>query len=281
MRDSARVTGPRIVSLVSTIAGCFATLPPMSVYDVVAPSFDSFRVLPAGVPEAIRAAVLRASALPHPRLLDLGAGSGRVGWPFVVAGDNYVGVDLSIGMLREFAQRAVARLAQADGQQLPFRNATFDTVMLIQVFGGLRGWKKFIAEARRVLRPAGVLIVGRTSMPPDGVDARMKQRLAVILDQLGVQQGRANARGDIVQWLESSARSKSVTAATWTASRMPRGFIERHGSGARFSVLPAHIKAQALRDLGAWAAETFGTLDKPFSEQHSFELQIFRFQDGN
>jgi ubiquinone/menaquinone biosynthesis C-methylase UbiE len=252
----------------------------MSVYDVVAPSFDSLRAFPADVPEAIRAAVLRASGVPHPRLLDLGCGSGRTGGAFVAAGDDYVGVDLSWGMLREFAQRAAARLVQADGQNLPFHDATFDAVMLIQVFGGLRGWRKFIAEARRVLQADGSLILGRTSMPADGVDARMKQRLSAILRERGTEHDRANAREEILQSLESSARSReSVIAATWTAQRTPRGFIERHGSGARFSALPLPIKAQALRDLGAWAAAAFGSLDQTFSEQHAFELQVFRFQD--
>ena len=46
------------------------------------------------------------------RLLDLGAGTGRIGRPFVAAGDDYVGVDLSLGMLREFARRAGARQPQ-------------------------------------------------------------------------------------------------------------------------------------------------------------------------
>jgi hypothetical protein len=43
--------------------------------------------------------------------------------------------------------------------------------------------------------------------------------------------------------------------------------------------LPALVKAQALRDLGAWAAETFGSLDAVFYEQHAFELQVFKFQN--
>jgi ubiquinone/menaquinone biosynthesis C-methylase UbiE len=165
----------------------------MSAFDVVAPAFDCYRALPIGVPEAIRAAILSStSASSRPRLLDLGAGSGRVGWPFVVAGDDYIGVDVSSGMLQEFAQRAAARgevsprLVQADGQHLPFRDATFDIVMLIQIFGGLRGWRRLIAEARRVLRPVGALIVGRTIVPPDGLDPRMKQHLAAILDELGI-----------------------------------------------------------------------------------------------
>src|SRR5262245_15056469 len=104
-----------------------------SAYDDAAPTFDCYRALPIGVPEAIRAAILNSiSASSRPHLLDLGAGSGRIGWPFVVAGDDYVGVDLSSGMLREFAQRAATRggvsprLVQADGQLLPFRDATFD-----------------------------------------------------------------------------------------------------------------------------------------------------------
>ena len=256
-----------------------------SAYDVVAPNFDSHRALPSGVPEAIRAAVLGCTSA-RPRLLDLGAGSGRIGWPFVAAGDDYVGVDLSAGMLREFAQRAggqgnAPRLVQADGRQLPFPDAMFDAVLLIQVFGRLRGWRKFIGEAHRVLRPAGALIVGRTKMPLDGLDARMKQRLAAILGELGVQHDRANARDDITHWLESSAgSSKLVTAASWTARRTPRAFIERHGSGARFSALPASVKTQALRELGVWAATTFGSLDAAHSEPHAFELQVFKFQDG-
>ena len=257
----------------------------MSAYDVLAPIFDSHRKLPEGVAEAIRAAVLKcAPASARPRILDLGAGSGRVGCSFVTAGDDYVGVDLSSGMLREFASR-VARvtppLVQADGQQLPFPDATFDVVMLIQVFGGLRNWRQFIDEARRVLRPAGALIIGRTRMPPDGLDARLKQRLGAILKGLGITQDRANARGDILQWLAANSHSSRTVAATWSAHRTPRGFIERHRSGARFSALPESIKARAMRDLSAWVAATFGSVDAAACEQHAFELEVFTFQNGN
>ena len=47
---------------------------------------------------------------------------GGIGWPFVAAGDDYVGVDLSLGMLRAFVARCerAPRLVQADGHRLPF-----------------------------------------------------------------------------------------------------------------------------------------------------------------
>src|SRR3954469_17900523 len=121
----------------------------MSVYDVAAPSFERHRALPDGVPEAIRALVLEAVDAASPRLLDLGAGTGRIGIAFVAARDDYVGVDLSFGMLSEFKRRAAecARapsLLQADGERLPFADASFDAILLIQVFGGMRGWRRLL-----------------------------------------------------------------------------------------------------------------------------------------
>jgi len=110
----------------------------MSTYDIVAPTYDEFRALSDAVLERIRRAVVDAMPLPsRPRLLDLGAGSGRVGRAFVAAGDDYVGVDLSLGMLRQFARRDDTndrrpRLVQADGERLPFGDALFDGVLLVQ-----------------------------------------------------------------------------------------------------------------------------------------------------
>jgi len=251
-----------------------------AAYDAAAATFDRHRALPEPVPAAIRAAVLAAVAAPSPRLLDLGAGTGRVGHAFVAAGDDYVGVDLSLGMLREFAVRPDGRapLAQADGERLPFADAAFDAVMLIQVFGGLRGWRRVLGEARRVLGPSGALILGRAIVPAGGLDARLRERLALILDELGVAPHTKNTREDAQQWLATQAsRSTRVVAATWTAERTARAFIVRHRTGARFSALPQEIQGEALRQLADWSVATFGSLDAGAHEQHSFELQIFQF----
>lgn len=259
----------------------------MSAFDRVAPSFDKYRRLPRGVPEAIRSAVFDATkvASSHPRLLDIGCGTGRIGWPFVVAGDDYIGVDLSAGMLSEFADRAnpdggSPRLVMADGRQLPFADAVFDLVLLIHVFGGLGDWRRLGGEARRVLRLSGSLILGRIAPPTDGIDARMKRRLDSILETLGAKLDKANTRSEVEGTLAAEATAASrVIGATWTCERTPRGFIERHRNGARFSALPAPIKEDALRELASWATATFGSLDATFTESHLFELQIFKFQN--
>ena len=252
-----------------------------SAFDVTAPTFERHRSLPPGVTVAIRRAVLGAVGGHGPRLLDLGAGTGRIGGPFVAAGDDYVGVDRSFGMLRGFMQRRRARLVQADGERLPFRDASFDAVMLIQAFGGMHGWRRVLAEARRVLRPAGALVVGRTVAPADGVDARMRGRLAEILDAMGVERAQS-PREDAMRFLERTAGGQRIEAAAWSAARSPRGFLERHPTGARFAALSAPVKDAALGKLATWAATTFGSLDAIVPEPYLFELRVFKFpaEDG-
>jgi ubiquinone/menaquinone biosynthesis C-methylase UbiE len=258
-----------------------------SAYDALAPRFDRDRALPDGVAGAIRAAVLGAAPVARPGVLDLGAGTGRIGLPFVAAGDDYAGVDRSFGMLSAFKRRAAEdcgrapHLVQADGEQLPFADASFDAVLLIQVFGGMRDWLRFMTEVRRVLRPAGALMMGRTVASSDGIDARMKRQLAALLDAMGAAQRPANAREDVQRWLERMAPgSTRITAATWTAERSPAQFIDRHRTGARFSALPPDVKTEALSRLGAWADETFGSLGAVTAEAHEFELRVFKFQQG-
>lgn len=257
----------------------------VSSYDHVAPAFDQHRALPAKAAAAVRKTVLSAiDAASSPRLLDLGAGTGRIGRAFVDAGDDYCGVDLSFGMLREFTSHAARernstpRLVQADGERLPFAEATFDAVMLIQVIGAARDWRRLLAEARRVLRPDGALIVAHTVMPEDGLDEQMKRRLAALLAEVGASSYHINLRRDVQRRLDLAAgRETRVVAAEWDAARTPRAFIERQRSGARFSVLPEMAKDAALRRLSAWAVEEFGSLDAVFPERHAFELSIFRF----
>jgi ubiquinone/menaquinone biosynthesis C-methylase UbiE len=247
-------------------------------FDTTAAEFDRHRALPHGVAEEIRAAVLRAAGTTHPLVLDLGAGSGRFGWPFVTAGDRYLGVDVSYGMLHEFAQRVESpKLAQCDGESLPFRDESFDVVMLMHVVGGARGWRRLLAEARRVMRENGVLMIGKSAAPDDGMDALLKARLKSILEELGVPADQKQG-AKALAWLESVASEKQVVAAaSWTSERSARGFLDRKATGAKFVELPVTVREEALRRLTRWATDTFGSLDSVRPERYTFELTIFRF----
>jgi ubiquinone/menaquinone biosynthesis C-methylase UbiE len=261
----------------------------MPDFDAAASTFDQYRGWPAGVPEAIRAAVWSAAGSPRAaRVLDLGAGTGRIGRAFVAAGDRYIGVDSSLEMLRQF-QRQLGQsrarapfLVQAQGEQLPFPAASIDVVLLMHILSGAGNWRGLLQDARRVVRPGGVLIVGQASGPESGVDAQMKSHVAQIAGDLGYAADPPRRRREkALEWLEAAAaRSRRVVAASWQAERSPRLFLERHRTGHRFAVLPPAVQDEVLRQLGAWAESAFGSLDKVSRELYHFELLVFEFRGG-
>jgi ubiquinone/menaquinone biosynthesis C-methylase UbiE len=254
-----------------------------SEFDAVAEDFDRFRALPAEVPAAIRRSMWETLDMaPAGRVLDLGAGTGRIGEAFVAAGDVYLGVDASARMLAQFAGKAARRgtptpvLVQADGRRLPFPTGTFDAVMIVQVISALPGWRGLLAEARRILRPGGGLVLGKSIGPPDGLDARMRAQLSRILAEAGIaMHRRGGEREDALAWLAHGVRRlTTVVAASWEATRSPRDFLDRHATGARFSALPQSIRQVALQRLSDWAVITFGSLDALHLESRSFVLDV-------
>ena len=230
------------------------------------------------MPESIRSEILAwFSPLRLGRVLDLGAGTGRIGRAFVEAGDLYTGIDLSFEMLRKFGTEAV--LLQADGEYLPFPGLVFDVVLMMHLLSGLDRWQPVLAEARRVLRDGGVIAVGHTVSPPDGIDQQMKRRLSSILERQGVTPPQPKKqRGAALACLESVAqRTRSVTSESWISHRTPRSFIARHRTGRKFGTLAVAAREQALEQVALWAETQFGSLDAEFEEHYQFEIHLFGF----
>lgn len=257
-----------------------------SAYDTTASSFEGHRSLPSSVIEAIHSTIWSATRLPdHARVLDVGAGTGRIGKAFLAAGDFYVGVDSSLAMLQEFSAKPEFResktclLAQAEGRQLPFLNASFDLVLLMQVLSAAGNWREMLDECRRVLRPGGIIAVGHTRSPESGIDAQLKRQLVAILEAMQVpwHQPRESRR-QALAWLEAaSVRHCYREAASWTVTTSAEEFLSRHRTGARFAALPLAVQEEALARLRAWAETNFGSVSASFEEQHSFELGILEF----
>lgn len=256
-----------------------------SAYDTTASSFERYRALSSSVVEAIRSAIWSVARLPdQARVLDLGAGTGRIGKAFLAAGDFYVGVDSSLAMLQEFSAKPEFResktslLAQAEGRQLPFQNAIFDLVLLMQVLSAAN-WRPLLDECRRVLRPGGIIAVGHTRSPESGVDAQLKRQLVAILESMQVPWHQPRElRRQALAWLESaSARHWYREAAVWKVTTSAEEFLSRHRTGARFAALPISVQEEALARLRAWAETNVGSVNTCFEEQHSFELGIFEF----
>lgn len=99
--------------------------------------------------------------LPDGTILDLGAGTG-VAMPLLRPNQQVVALDPAWPMLsaNPAQHRVIGR-----GEHLPFADASIDGVWSAFVFRNLDSVRKTLAEAARVLRPGGVMVVVDAGRP--------------------------------------------------------------------------------------------------------------------
>ena len=94
-------------------------------------------------------ALARGGGLNGP-CVEIGAGTGRATGPLLERFGSVLAVDVSIGMLRHFREPA-AMAVLGDGAQLPMRDASVGTIVLVNAF-------LFPAEYDRALAPGGTIV---------------------------------------------------------------------------------------------------------------------------
>ena len=127
-------------------------------YNLIADHFASTRMFPSKDLKE-----LGNYAQPGDKILDLGCGSGRL---FAVLKDKqveYVGVD-NCEKLIKISQKDYpgTRFITTDGLNLPFSADSFDKIYCIAVLHHIPSSElrlAFLKEARRVLKPTGILIL--------------------------------------------------------------------------------------------------------------------------
>jgi SAM-dependent methyltransferase len=99
--------------------------------------------------------------LPPPaRILDVGCGTGLLAQRLSAAGDDVVGLDLSLGMLLQGTARL--RYVQGDAAALPFPDASFDGAVTVAALHHIFDPRKVaatIGEMLRVTRTGGVVVI--------------------------------------------------------------------------------------------------------------------------
>lgn len=115
-------------------------------------------------------------------MLDAGCGYGRIAQPLAAAGHRVLGIDLDPGLIADARRRArglrlPVRYRVGDIRSLPAADASHDAVLCLwSTFQHLltrADQRRFLAEAQRVLRPGGRLILEMTDAGEPSLAARL------------------------------------------------------------------------------------------------------------
>ena len=256
------------------------------VFDRAVEYYDRTRALSQREQERVIDSLIEYGELKaDSRILELGVGTGRIALPLAARGFRIAGVDLSLPMMAALWAKQPDRvridLARADATRLPFPSDTFDIVYAVHVLHLVAGWPEAIAEAIRVLKPAGRFLVNwqrRTSSAPNvnihdelgrlarahGVDTRRpgaqsEEEIMVELERLGVTAQKVN----VIQY----AQAKSC--------RELLDDIDRQIHSETWAI-PRNVLDALLPDLEQFAIHKFGSLDQPVESEINFGWIVAR-----
>jgi SAM-dependent methyltransferase len=266
-------------------------------FDRAAGYYDATRGYGEGAAERIRDAIVRyTGATASTRFLELGVGTGRIALPFIRAGYDYTGVDISQPMMDQLAAKLAGdpgaagyryELRRASVTALPFADDSFDVAIAVHVLHLVEDWQAAVREARRVLRRGSWLLVGYDEGPEDGQgsaplsgSARVRAKWYEIRDELGIKgpRGRSNLWGSderLVTYLRSlGARTEIVRLAEVERPPIaPRQMAERLKARMYSSDwdTPDELHAEASRRLDEWLAREVAAPDQPVATAGRFK----------
>jgi len=122
-----------------------------------------------------RKLVARLALTATSHVLEVGAGSGFYSMEVArrVSEGHLELLDLQPEMLKKAQQKLEAKglsnvgYTLADADLLPFKEDSFDALFLVAVLGEVANQKAFLSEARRVLKPGGMLSISEHLPDPD------------------------------------------------------------------------------------------------------------------
>jgi ubiquinone/menaquinone biosynthesis C-methylase UbiE len=222
---------------------------------------------------------------PGARVLEVGAGTGRISIPLLERGLDLIGCDLSSQMLRRLQGKLPsARIAQSDAVYLPFPAASFDNVLTAHVLHLIPSWREVLREFRRVLRPGGAYLNVSTWAPVGvSVSVKIREFWRGWISANGVNAGHTGARTpeELLQELHSlRAVLKEVEVIRFPYSFNLREEIERFESRVYSETweIPDALFDASMKELRVWAKDELGTLDQQIEDQVRFVINVARFK---
>ncbi|MEM7583460.1 MAG: class I SAM-dependent methyltransferase [Acidobacteriota bacterium] len=253
-------------------------------FDQQAGSFDRRAGLPAAAAQRAAEAVCELAGVDG-LVIDIGAGTGEVGSQLARGPCRYLGIDISLPMLRAFRHKlgtAEAGLLRADaGRPWPVAVGCASVIFSSRA-AHLIDSAHLVAETLRVARPeAATLVIGRVQRPADSVRVELRREMRRLLARSGVE-GRGGRRAGerLMRALEAAGgqRLPAQRVASWEVTERPadalRAWRDKPGLAGR-AVSPT-LKNDILRRLEAWSQKRLGELTLPRRTAEYYELLAVR-----
>jgi len=216
-------------------------------------------------------------------LLDIGAGTGEIGSEIVRLGARYVGLDLSLPMLRVF-QRGQGSISSPVSLVVADANAPWPIAdrCVKAIFGSrslhLLSLERLIEEAFRVLGSDGaMLVVGRVRRDSQGVKAKMRREMLRLLGASRAASSGGDPSRQLIEALvqRGAAAFAPLVAARWTTAHSPADSLAswRSKPGLAGATVPEPFKAEVLSKLEQWAVDQFKSLDSRFQSTEEYVLE--------
>ena len=252
-------------------------------FDRAAAYYDQTRPLPEPVAKEGIQAILDLMR-PQARVLEVGAGTGRISIPLLERGLDLIGCDLSPKMLSRLREKsASARIVQADAVQLPFPSASFEGVITVHVLHLIPSWRDALHELRRLLVPGGAYL-NVTTWATAGVSPRdqMRQHWRRWLESQGVNAylPGVRSREEFVRGLEAmGARVTEMEVVRYSMVYTLREELDRFRSRIYSDAwdIPDAIFEASMKELRAWVEREYGSLDEPRQDSLRFAIDVVRF----
>lgn len=231
------------------------------------------------------AASLQQLIIPYSggQFLEIGAGTGEIGYFLQDLPIPYVGIDLSGGMLGIYRQRFEAQeniphLIQTDGNNpWPLKNESVSVFFSSRAMHQLEQKNVLNQLERLSTATPSILILGNVKRNKQSVKTIMRKEMHNVLNDFGLKEksGQSN-RKQLFEAIEQQGgkRLPSISSSHWQVSHAPIDSINSWKSvdGIAGQTIEQSIKTQILDTLTTKAQEIFTDLNQVLEAEETYEL---------